>query len=290
MQLLRHVGNWRLVLRHLRGRLLEPPKPASPDSINNYYVTSYPSAQNALDIFKDEWSSQLPPPVNHLRVGTIQLFEDARVHWFASEIGGFQNQRVLELGPLEGGHSYMLEQMGAESVTAIEANTRAYLKCLITKEILGLRRVRFLCGDFVEYLRSGDCPQFDIGLASGVLYHMVNPVELIGLLAAHCTAHLLLWTHFYDDAWATRRNLRDKFPFSQPAEYSGFRHTLYRQQYGYAVQWSGFCGGSRPHSNWMERDEIVACLKYFDFANVRIGFDDYDHPNGPSFALVASRQ
>ncbi len=38
----------------------------------------------------------------------------------------------------------MLENMGASSVIAIEANSRAYLKCLITKEILNLRCSRFL--------------------------------------------------------------------------------------------------------------------------------------------------
>ena len=40
------------------------------------------------------------------------------------------------------------------SITAIEANRRAYLKCLVMKETLGLTRTRFLLGDFVEYLRA----------------------------------------------------------------------------------------------------------------------------------------
>jgi SAM-dependent methyltransferase len=80
---------------------------------------------------------------------------------------------VLELGPLEGGHSFMFERLGAREVIAIEANPRAYLKCLIIKELLDLRRVRFLCGDFLEYLRA-DGTDFDLVFASGVLYHMRN--------------------------------------------------------------------------------------------------------------------
>ena len=44
------------------------------------------------------------------------------------DIIGVDGRRVLELGPLEGGHSYMLQRAGAARVLAIEANTRAFLK------------------------------------------------------------------------------------------------------------------------------------------------------------------
>ena len=75
---------------------------------------------------------------------------------------------VLELGPLEAGHSYLLERLGAAEIVGIEANTRAYLRCLVVKEILGLGRARFLCGEFVSYLRTSD-RRFDLAVASGVL-------------------------------------------------------------------------------------------------------------------------
>ena len=68
---------------------------------------------------------------------------------FLAEIGGVTEKTILELGPLEGGHSYMLDRAGAAQVVAIEGNARAYLKCLIVKELLGLPRVQFLCGDSV---------------------------------------------------------------------------------------------------------------------------------------------
>lgn len=262
----------------------------NPAQINNYYATGAPSAQNALDIFKDEWSSQLPPPIDNLRAGHAALFADGRIHWLLSEVGDLRGQDILELGPLEGGHSYMLDQSEAGSVTAIESNTHAYLKCLIVKELLGLQHVKFLCGDFIEYLKDPACPQFDIGVASGVLYHMVNPVELISLLAKCCRTHLLIWTHYYDEAWAKARNLQGKFPFTEQADYAGFSHSLVRQNYeGEALGWAGFCGGSLHYSNWMYRNEIVACLEYFGFTRIQINFDHYDHPNGPAFTLLASR-
>ena len=135
------------------------------------YVELIPTDQNALDIFKGEWSSRLPGIWKELNAGTIPLFEDPRILWAADQLGGFGNQRVLELGPLEAGHSYMLETLGADTVIAVEANKRAYLKCLIIKEILNLKRCRFELGDCVTFLRENQTA-FDVCLASGVLYHM----------------------------------------------------------------------------------------------------------------------
>ena len=51
-------------------------------------------------------------------------------------------------------HSYMLQKAGAHSVTAIESNSRAFLKCLCVKEICNLKNVKFMLGDCVEYLQS----------------------------------------------------------------------------------------------------------------------------------------
>ena len=167
-----------------------------PASILDRYLNTLPTPQNAVDIFGGEWASQFPESVAAVHAGTIPLFDDARVHWWKEMVGGFDGQTVLELGPLEGGHSYMLERYGAQSVLAIEANTRAYLRCLITKEILELKRVRFVCGDFMEYMRQ-EKTQFDLGVASGVLYHMSNPIEMLGLLTRLTRKHIFLWTHYY---------------------------------------------------------------------------------------------
>lgn len=220
----------------------------------------------------------------------MELFQDSRITWLISEVGDLHGRHILELGPLEGGHSYMLEQAGAASVIAVEANTHAYLRCLVVKELLGMQRVRFLCGDCIEYLKSPDCPQFDIGVASGILYHMVNPAELIALLAQHCRTHIFLWTHYYDDTWARSRGFQKRFPYTERSTYAGFSHTLVRQYYDEeGLHAPSFCGGSRPFSNWMYREEILACLKYFGFRELKVNFDHYDHPNGPAFAVLASR-
>jgi hypothetical protein len=256
--------------------------------ILDQYVCSAPTNQNCLDIFKGEWASKMPPELLHLNAGVSVLFEDSRIHWMAEQFGGVKNKKILELGPLEAGHTYMLERMGALNITAIEANTRAYLKCLVIKEMLALKRAHFLLGDFVEYLKQ-QTEKFDICVASGVLYHMKNPAELLFLIS-QASDHIFLWTHYYDAATLeTKPQIASRFSEQTTVEYGGFRHSLHRQEYREALGFSGFCGGSLPFSSWMERSDIVAYLEFLGLTDIRIEFDHPNHPNGPCFAVAASR-
>jgi hypothetical protein len=253
------------------------------------YVSTAHSPQNALDIFEGEWFSRLPDTHAGLVAGQAALFSDARIQWFSNEIGGFEAQTLLELGPLEAGHTYMLEQAGAKEIVAIEGNKRAYLKCLIIKELFRLQRSRFLCGDIIESLRA-DESAYDLCVASGVLYHMRNPAELISLLSQRCRKHVYIWTHYFDPEITPTSYLQEaKQTGGIAAEFSGFKHTLYRYDYKAALAWAGFCGGSSSYCHWMTRDDVLRCLKYFSFGDIRIGFDDPATPNGPSFALIASK-
>ena len=250
------------------------------------YVASAPSPQNALDIFEGAWTSRLPSPFENARVGATPLFEDERLAWAIDDLGGFDGARIVELGPLEGGHTYMLQRAGAASVVAIEGNRRAYLKCLVVKELLALQRARFLCGDFVEYLRSTD-ERFDICIASGVLYHMRNPVELIELISRRAK-RLYLWTHV-SAGEATTPKLRRRLGAPYTAEHASFVHELRRYNYGLSPRWAGFCGGSNSYSNWLSRHDLFEALEFFGWSNVHVNFDDPDHPNGPALALTARR-
>jgi len=253
------------------------------------YIKSAPSPQNAIDIFKGEWASRFPENLTDLQAGQINLFNDIRIHWGLERLGGVKDKNVLELGPLEAGHTYMMEQQGATSIVAIEANTRAYLKCLVVKELLQLKQAQFLCGNFVEYLR--DCQsKFDICVASGVLYHMSDPVELLSLIA-RVTDKIFLWTHYYDRdlLQANPHQIYQKFPDRIQAESHGFQHTLYRYEYFTALDDAGFCGGSQPFSYWMSRSDIFACLEYLGFTEIEINFEQPEHPNGLSLAAIAIR-
>lgn len=252
------------------------------------YFDTIPSPQNALDIFQGEWYTTVPEELGRLRAGAHELHKDARLSWAISQLGGLSGLHVLELGPLEAAHSFMLERAGAASIVCIEANPRAFLKCLIIKELLHMTRAQFLCGDFVEYLRANP-GRFDLVIACGVLYHMGNPAELIQLIS-RVTDTVFLWSHYYDQVSIARNgSLAKKFTSTIAAEQAGFHHHLFRYEY-----WSSFgskrhCGGPETHAFWMERSSILDCLHWFGFNQIQTSFDLPDHPQGPSFAVLAKR-
>jgi Protein of unknown function (DUF1698) len=256
-------------------------------NILDEYVRSAPSPQNAVDIFKGQWLSSFPSrPDQAITAGSIPLFEDPRITWALERLDGASGKKILELGPLEGGHSYMLEERGASSVIAIEGNTRAYLKCLIAKEVLQMKRVSYLCGDFVQYLKATS-EQFDLIVASGVLYHMQKPLELLSLLAAH-TNRLYLWTHYFDPLVREGAN-RNRFPSQTECVEAGFPHTLYRFEYQTTLESPQFCGGNEEYSNWLSREDLLGSLRHLGFEHLVIGLEQRDHPHGPSLALVATK-
>jgi hypothetical protein len=251
------------------------------------YTKAAPSAQNAVDIFKGEWSSALP---DALVAGNTPLFVDPRIDWAISQIGGIEGKHILELGPLEAGHTYMLEKKySAASITAIESNSRAFLKCLIIKEIFALQNTRFLHGDFTECLTSLE-NRFYACIASGVLYHMTDPVGLLKGLADSADK-IFLWTHYYDHSIISGNPLlRPKFTAKAEINVGGYRCNVFRQEYQSALGWGGFCGGSSLYSHWMQKEDIIGALVQFGMTDIRLGFEDPYHQNGPAFALTASRK
>ena len=251
------------------------------------YVRAAPSPQFAVDLFKGEWWSALPASFGATAGGTPH-FEDSRVAWAIETLGGVSGKRVLELGPMEGGHTYMLEQAGAASIIAIEANSRAYLKCLIAKEVVGLRRASFLLGDFEEYLRNAK-DRFDVVLASGVLYHLKNPLELVHNIA-RLTDRVYIWTHYcIPERVAAIPHMKHRFPGNHPAEYMGFRYTAYRYEYGDFLNTTRFAGGSDEYSHWLSRDDLFGALRHFGFNDFAIEADDVAHVNGPCISFVARK-
>ena len=108
--------------------------------MSDTYEFAPPSYQNAVDLLPG-WTSAFPPEAN-VSAGAAFLYEDPRIHWAIKQFGSLENKRILELGPLEGAHTSLLERNGALRIDAIEANKLAYLRCLVAKEIFALRRSR----------------------------------------------------------------------------------------------------------------------------------------------------
>jgi hypothetical protein len=259
--------------------------------MRNFYELRGPTEQTAIDIFDGSWSSHLP--IVGTLSGSHPLFSDGRIETLLEQFGSIKGLSILELGPLEGGHSYMLEKAGAH-VTAIEANSSAYLRCLVSKELLGMRNVNFLFGDFVEFLRNTK-QKFDLILASGVLYHMVNPLELLQL-CANVSDSVFLWTHYFDDEtndWSEgiKSRLQDKFDANseETIELNGQSIRVVSQKYLESLNWSGFCGGPTDGSHWMYRSDILRILDELDYNTVTVSHENRQHVNGPSFCVLGRK-
>jgi hypothetical protein len=264
------------------------PDKASRAEMLDQYVTRFPNPQSAVDLFEGTWWSAFPPEFAGLKAGQTPHFQDSRIKWAIEAFGGVGGRKILELGPMEGGHTYMLEKAGAESVVAIEASSRAYMKCLVTKEVTGLKRSSFLLGDFEEYLR-GPAQHYDAVLACGVLYHLKNPVELIHNLARF-TDQVYLWTQYYvRERIEAIVHQQARFREHHAAEYQGFRYTAHRYEYGDFLETTRFAGGSDEYCHWLERDDLLGAFRHAGFTDIQVGEDDLAHVNGPCISLVARK-
>ena len=258
-------------------------------SILDSYITTAPSAQSAVDLFAGEWSSSFPQGFGVVSTpGTAPLFEDPRVTWANTMFGGFAGKTVLELGPLELGHTYMLQQYGAASIDSVEANSRAFMKCLIAKEILKVDRANLMLGNFVEYLGTTQ-KQYDWVVASGVLYHMQQPLRVLKLIAEH-SSRLFLWTHYYDKSVIQSSEvLRAKFDEPRIVDRDGEKYEIVKYNYLTALQWQGFCGGPAADATWATKESMIHFLGAQGFTKIEIAEDNPNHPNGPAILLCAQK-
>ena len=258
----------------------------NPENPFDTYEARLPSAQNCIDAIPG-WVSAFPAEYG-LKAGDFHAFSDTRIAWLIERFGPMAGLSVLELGPLEGGHTHMLHQNGA-SITAVEANKTAFLKCLVTKELLGLPRVKFLLGDCVAYLEQ-DQTRYDLIVACGVLYHMRDPLRFLTLVAAR-TDVLYLWTSFIDvDALEPRSELAAWFASRRERrDFNGFTATLYRLGYHGVNNNKDFCGGIFDTPRWMDRASILESLRTLGFDRLEIVHEDRPLPHQPCFSVFARR-
>lgn len=264
------------------------PSLAAPDTIipNDVCVTDPPSAQAALDLIEG-WVSTFPQEFGvTVGRGDAMLFDDPRVRWVFQELRGVAGMDILELGPLEGGHTYMLDRAGAKSITSIEGNKRCFLKCLLTKEVTDLKSAKFLFGDFMPWLEQST-RRFDAIWASGVLYHMVDPIKFLKLLAAR-TDRIYLWTHFYPDGYAPEV-IEAPLAKIETREIDGHDIAHYLRSYMGAEQNKVYCGGVYSASVWLQRSDILGILQREGFNRLQIEFEAPLSATGASFALIARR-
>lgn len=262
------------------------PKERAPPVLDEY-VSSMPSAQNAVDLVAG-WNHALPPEAGAV-AGAAFMYADARIEWCLEQFGSTKGCQILELGPLEGLHTYMLHRHDPALIRAVEANKLSFMRCLITKELLGLTKAHFMLGDFQKWLEFSS-ERYDLIVASGVLYHMINPVRLLELMSNRADS-LYLWTHYFSETSMLPGDLR-RGAFSgkiETVDYKGLDIRLHRRSYHGAWHDKAFCGGMHDEHSWMEKEQILEVLNRLGYKDVRVAHDAADHPNGPSISIFASR-
>jgi len=167
----------------------------SDNPVLDEYVVGTPCAQNAVDALPG-WNLALPPQAG-VAAGHGAFYNDPRILWALKQFGSIEGRKILELGPLEASHTWLLEQHGPSEIHAIEANKLSYLRCLVVKELVELKTAKFYLGDFNKWLENVE-QRYDLVVASGVLYHMDDPIGLLERIAKRTDA-FYLWTHYMSD-------------------------------------------------------------------------------------------
>jgi len=258
-------------------------EPRAPGSLfESKFEQRAPAHTNAIDIFSGHWATDLSKLNTQWQGGTADLANDSRPVLAARTLGKadrVDGMTILELGPLEGLHTHRFEQLGAARILAIESNVEAYLKCLVMKEALGMKRAEFLLGDFNLYLQGGT-QRFDMVFACGVLYHMEDPLALIRGIA-RTTDRCFVWTHYFDEGRTAPRA-------AVAASLDGLNSTYYRAQYQDRAQ-PGFWGGNKPSASWMKRDDILAAFRHFGLNDIEVVAEDPNALHGPTITFAARR-
>jgi hypothetical protein len=287
------IGGWTRSIQSVVARVFpqhEAPAAATPIGTSrplDEYVSSMPSAQNAVDLVPG-WNHMFPPEVG-VTAGPTNMYADTRIIWALEQFGSISGCRVLELGPLEASHTYMLHRQGPALIDSIEANKLAFMRCLIAKNLLKLDSVRFMLGDFEKWLEATS-ERYDLIIASGVLYHMDDPVRLIELMSQRSDA-LYLWTHFYGEAEMPSGDTR-RLAFSGDVAIRSFKDLdirLHKRSYHGAWKDKSFCGGIFDEHSWLEKEQIFAVLKSVGYQDIRIAHESTTNPNGPSVSIFARR-
>lgn len=257
--------------------------------INDNYIDKMPSIQNIVDVFADKWISSFPPNAPCKSGGNIPLFQDPRIAWLIQRLGGsLKGKSVAELGPFEGGHTYMLAQADAKRIVGIEGNTLNLLKTLVVKDIFKLDKLELLCGELEKWLASKP-EKFDLLVASGVLYHFNDPLMALRNMAL-MSDNIFIWTHFVhkDLMQAGDSRLAPFTGETTQRTVDGYTATYHKRSYHGSQNGATFCGGILSDSVWMTHNDIVYAFHHWGFLVEEVMLTA-DHPNGPCSCFFASK-
>jgi hypothetical protein len=164
-------------------------------NIDNYTERKYDDLFNLFS----EWKSKFI--ISGITYGGKNDYGDPRISMLnLPELYNyikFENKSVLELGPLEGGNSIILEKLKIKSNLSIEGRVENYIKCCIIKNIFDLNKTKYILDNVMD-INIDDYNKFDIAVVLGILYHLDKPHLLIDKLSK-LSDEIIISTHYADE-------------------------------------------------------------------------------------------
>jgi SAM-dependent methyltransferase len=193
--------------------------------------------------------------------GKAELVDDGRIGQFAAAFP--EARSILELGSLEGAHSFSLARL-ANRVVAVEGRDENIARAQFVQELLGVENVTFVEADLetVPLERFG---RFDAVFCVGLLYHLPKPWLLLDQLAGVAPG-VFLQTHYAEHEEIT---------------VDGMPGRMYRE-HGRTDPLSGLS----PESFWLTIPALTERLERSGYV-VDVLEADVSHRNGPIVTLAA---
>lgn len=232
-------------------------------------------------LFESEegWTTQYE--IDGIKYGgnTPQLINDSRLLWHIEQAGGLKWKSVLELGPLEGAHTYTMYKAGAKEIIAVEGNINCFRRCLIAEEAMQIHNTHFIHQDFCQYVKN--CTRrFDVVSAAGVLYHQLNPAQLIYDIAA-ITDCVFVWSHV---AGSGMPNGGPAYVKANDNYYEGVTNN-----YGDSrAKIKSYYAGLNENAVWLYPQDMIRCFNDAGFNNIIMG-ETSPNPNGDCLLFVAKK-
>lgn len=238
------------------------------------FVTDFPSDATAFALQGGAWKFDYDKLDRDAIIQNAKM--DGRPRFCAETFPGFKDFRILELGPSDGYNTLGMELEGAHDILSIEASTSAFLRCLILKNAMGLQ-AKFLLGDFLKYLNQ-PALSLDLVYASGVLYHLHDPVEFL-VRCGEVAPHLFLWTFYFDGEIVREHpHERDRFAADLNERRSVGRATFTYHRRFYEPQLAAdpkYQGGLGDYANWLDWNELQRAVDFAGYEIVKIINDEY---------------
>jgi SAM-dependent methyltransferase len=200
--------------------------------------------------------------------GQFDAMNDDRVSQFFQYFPNASN--ILELGALEGGHSFALSNRPTvQRVVAAEGRPSNIERAVFVQKLLNADKVKFVEANLESFDLSA-LGKFDAVFCSGLLYHLPEPWKLIEL-CAQVSPNVFMWTHYAgeNEAKETLRDLRGKW----------------HQEGGLLDPLSGLS----KRSFWPTLGSLVSMLTASGYRTVHLIGNELTHTNGAAVTLAATQ-